>query len=97
MINYSDVEHRLFALLKEPDAQRRAEQARQLWAEVGRSQAQPVTIDNRALFLYHGQAERVEIVGDWSYWQPASFLEKNSTHGSVLRDPAVPTGRSIAV
>ncbi len=76
MISYSDVEHRLFALLKETHPEQRRALASHLWSDVQRSQQQPVTIDNRALFLFHGAAKRVEVVGDWSYWQPASFLER---------------------
>ncbi len=76
MISYSDVEHRLFAVLKESNHEKRRELAQGLWSDIQRSQQQPVAIDNRALFLYYGKAQRVEVVGDWSFWQPASFLER---------------------
>ncbi len=75
-MTYSTIERRLFALLKESHAETRRIRARELWHDVQQSQQQPVCIDNRALFLFHANAKRVELVGDWSYWQPASFLER---------------------
>lgn len=75
-IHYSDIEKRLFALLTENDHEKRRDAAWQLWKDVVQYRHQPVAIENRALFLYHGQAQHVMLVGDWSFWQPNTTLQR---------------------
>ncbi|MBL7999765.1 MAG: hypothetical protein JNL32_14160 [Candidatus Kapabacteria bacterium] len=76
MIHYSEVEERLFALLKENDHESRRIKALQLWQDVYIHRMQPVAIDNRALFLFYGEAQAVTLVGDWSFWQPNTSLKR---------------------
>jgi len=75
-ISYSYAEERLFGLLKEHDLDKRRLKAQSLWMDVVTTKQQPVTIDNRALFLFHGKAQHVTLVGDWSYWQPNTSLQR---------------------
>lgn len=52
--------------------------ADELWKNLHSSSKSPlpITHNDRAYFLYKGNAESVMLVGDWTYWQPAITLQK---------------------
>jgi len=67
---------RLLSLMSMNDAQQRSENAWLLWEDLIASQNVPVVHNNRAYFLYYGDAQSVLIAGDWTFWQPAIVLER---------------------
>lgn len=59
---------------KEEEKQRVAEE---FWRDLISSSSSPlpITLNNRAYFMYKGTAKSVMLVGDWTYWQPAITLQ----------------------
>ncbi|MCX7930273.1 MAG: alpha/beta hydrolase-fold protein [Chlorobi bacterium] len=83
-------EQALFSLLEHRSESERYQHAQQLWNEVLTAKANPLTAGKRALFLHWSSAETVQLVGDWTFWQPSMPMEKiggTDLHYVVLEFP----------
>jgi enterochelin esterase-like enzyme len=69
-------EDMLFHLLAEHHADTRRHAAVELYEHLRREQSLPLVYGDHAIFLYHGPAQHVSLVGDWTYWQPATHLQR---------------------
>lgn len=67
---------RLLSLMGTHSIQQRSDNAWLLWEDLTVSQNVPIVHNNRAYFLYYGDADNVLIAGDWTFWQPAIVLER---------------------
>lgn len=87
----TDSEESLYHLFEERTSQVRAQQASELWQTVLAAKANPITARTRALFLHWSDAARVQLVGDWTYWQPSAPMHRVSgtqLHYAVLEFPS---------
>ncbi|MCS6999994.1 MAG: alpha/beta hydrolase-fold protein [Bacteroidota bacterium] len=83
-------EELLFHLFEEHAANVRAQQAEELWHAILHARANPITHGTRALFLHWAEAEMVQLVGDWTFWQPSAPMHKvagTKLHYIVLEFP----------
>ncbi|MFM8472815.1 MAG: alpha/beta hydrolase-fold protein [Candidatus Kapaibacterium sp.] len=83
-------EESLFRLLSETDAEARRHAARDLWEDARAEGALPLVHDDHVIFLYHGDVREVVVVGDWTYWQPATRLQRiehTDLHYCILQFP----------
>ncbi len=83
-------EQNLYALFLEHADDARAQHAEMLWESVLAAKANPVTVGTRALFLHWSAASSVQVVGDWTYWQPSAPMHRiagTQLHYIVLEFP----------
>jgi enterochelin esterase family protein len=83
-------EETLYGLLHEHAVDVRLQQALQLWEAVLAAKANPITSGSRALFLHWSEASTVQLVGDWTFWQPSAPLHRiagTQLHYVVLEFP----------
>jgi hypothetical protein len=83
-------EETLYGLLHEHAVDVRLQQALQLWEAVLAAKANPITSGSRALFLHWTEASTVQLVGDWTFWQPSAPLHRiagTQLHYVVLEFP----------
>jgi len=73
---YPAVEETLYELLEERAEDVRTLQAKQLWESVLAAKANPITTGSRALFLHWSAAATVQLVGDWTFWQPSAPMHR---------------------
>lgn len=86
----TETEETLYHLFEERTSSVRAQQAEQLWQSVLAAKANPITVGNRALFLHWNDAQSVQLVGDWTFWQPSAPMHTvtgTKLHYLVLEFP----------
>ncbi len=76
MHTITSYEESLFHLLAETDPETRRHAARELWEDACADRSLPIVRHDHVVFLYHGTAQEVCVVGDWTYWQPATRLQR---------------------
>ncbi|MCX8051471.1 MAG: alpha/beta hydrolase-fold protein [Chlorobi bacterium] len=83
-------ESALYELFEEHSSSLRARRAEQLWRTIYDAKSNPITIGTRALFVHWSQADSVQLVGDWTYWQPSAPMNRlagTDLHYAVLEFP----------
>ncbi|RMF34275.1 MAG: hypothetical protein D6747_05185 [Chlorobiota bacterium] len=87
----TETEESLYHLFEERASEVRAQHASELWQAVMAAAANPITAGTRALFLHWSDAEHVQLVGDWTYWQPSAPMHRvtgTHLHYAVLEFPS---------
>lgn len=90
LMHPTETEKTLYHLFEERTGSVRAQQAEQLWQSVLAAKANPITVGNRALFLHWSDAHSVQLVGDWTFWQPSAPMHTvagTKLHYLVLEFP----------
>jgi enterochelin esterase-like enzyme len=87
----TETEETLYHLLDKRSDALRAQHAEELWLAVLSAKANPVTMGTRALFVHWSDEEPIQLVGDWTYWQPSAPMHRivgTQLHYTVLEFPS---------
>ncbi|HYF02746.1 MAG TPA: alpha/beta hydrolase-fold protein [Patescibacteria group bacterium] len=69
-----DLEAQFISIIREKVAKKRVAKAEVFWHQLISTRSTPLIVSNRVYFLHYGEAERVEVAGDWSRWRPSGDL-----------------------
>ncbi len=93
----TETEESLYHLFEERASEVRAQHASELWQAVMAATANPITAGTRALFLHWSDAEHVQLVGDWTYWQPSTpIAPRDRAHNSTTQYSSSPRMRACS-